>query len=310
MGREIGKILVNYVEKEAPILYVVVDGDKDIIDMNAFASLLLGFDIVGNNLDDIFVDFDGSLDVDELIEESAQNRRLNVETKEDLPGTFEFSFYPVDGKTVVLGKPDVEKLERLRKEMVSLNNEFANLSRKLQKKNTEMMKKEEALESSFNGVVITNVHGDITYVNSYLLEMWGYEKKELLGENIEKLFEDREKYEKVRGSLDDGWSGEIKGEKKNGKVFDLQGSAAFIQKDGGMVFNLIDITSKKKVVDRRNLLNSLLRHDIKNKVQVVHGYLQLMENLQLPGEARDYLNKASECSPRLKPWGILYSYLV
>ncbi len=51
---------------------------------------------------------------------------------------------------------------------------------------------------------------------------------------------------------------------------------------------VINITERKKVEEREEFLNSLLRHDIKNKAQAVQGYLQLLE------EGEEELSKDSQ----------------
>ncbi|MFP4185364.1 MAG: PAS domain S-box protein, partial [Thermoplasmata archaeon] len=60
----------------------------------------------------------------------------------------------------------------------------------------------------------------------------------------------------------------------------------------GIIGISIDVTEKKKNRERVELLHTILRHDIKNKIQVVHGYLQLLEDQKLPEEVEDFLKKA------------------
>ncbi|OUJ18141.1 Signal transduction histidine kinase containing PAS domain [Methanonatronarchaeum thermophilum] len=55
---------------------------------------------------------------------------------------------------------------------------------------------------------------------------------------------------------------------------------------------VIDITDRKQIQEREELLNSLLRHDIRNKIQVIHGYLNLLSEMELPDKAIDYTNKS------------------
>jgi len=41
---------------------------------------------------------------------------------------------------------------------------------------------------------------------------------------------------------------------------------------------IMDITERKELEDKQKFLHTLLRHDLKNKVNIIHGYLQLLEN--------------------------------
>ncbi|KXA88888.1 hypothetical protein AKJ62_04235, partial [candidate division MSBL1 archaeon SCGC-AAA259D14] len=57
-----------------------------------------------------------------------------------------------------------------------------------------------------------------------------------------------------------------------------------------------NITSRKEAEEREDFLHSLLRHDVRNKAQVVRGYLELIEDYDLPEEVEDYLSKAEEAT--------------
>lgn len=57
-----------------------------------------------------------------------------------------------------------------------------------------------------------------------------------------------------------------------------------------------DITERKKAEKREEFLHSLLRHDVRNKSQVVQSYLELLEDFDLPEEAREYVKKAEKGS--------------
>ncbi len=62
------------------------------------------------------------------------------------------------------------------------------------------------------------------------------------------------------------------------------------------VHQVIDITDRKKAEEREEFLNSLLRHDVGNKAQIVKGYLELLEDYDLPEEADEYLEKAEKAT--------------
>ena len=297
MDEKIEEEIVEYVRRKAPILFIVLDRNRKIVEMNEFASKVLDDKVLGKEVDQIFLSFDGSLDIDELISNSVQNRKLDLDTSSDLPDSFIFSFHSLEKNCIVFGKPDVDELENLRQEMVSLNNEFANLSRELQKKNAELRRTQKAFKSSLNGVAITNNEGVITVVNPMLLGMWGYDRKEVVGEDITKLFTN--KNDDIMDSLEkkEQWVGEFKAEKKDGREFYVQGLASVIENEKrgreGIVFTFLDITKRRKIKERRDLLHSVLRHDVKNKVQIVQGYLQLAEDDEsLSKDAGEYIKKA------------------
>lgn len=57
-----------------------------------------------------------------------------------------------------------------------------------------------------------------------------------------------------------------------------------------------DITERRVAEEREEFLHSLLRHDVRNKVQIVLGYLELAREHDLPGELESYLEKAEKAT--------------
>lgn len=55
-----------------------------------------------------------------------------------------------------------------------------------------------------------------------------------------------------------------------------------------------DITERKKAKEMKDLLHSLLRHDIRNKSQAILGYLQLLEDFNLKDDGKKYLQNAQK----------------
>ncbi|MFP4050724.1 MAG: MASE3 domain-containing protein [Thermoplasmata archaeon] len=55
-----------------------------------------------------------------------------------------------------------------------------------------------------------------------------------------------------------------------------------------------DITERKKIEERDEFLQSLLRHDLKNKLLIAEGYLDLLEGAEIEDEYRDYLKRSRE----------------
>ncbi len=53
---------------------------------------------------------------------------------------------------------------------------------------------------------------------------------------------------------------------------------------------VIDIDERKQVEERVDFLHSLLRHDLGNKLQVIRGYIDLLEDYDLPEEVEEYLS--------------------
>ncbi|WGI18097.1 PAS domain-containing sensor histidine kinase [Methanonatronarchaeum sp. AMET-Sl] len=60
----------------------------------------------------------------------------------------------------------------------------------------------------------------------------------------------------------------------------------------GVIVVSKDITDKKKARMREEYINSLFRHDVRNKTQISSGYLELIDTQDLPTEVKSYIEKA------------------
>ncbi|KXA92234.1 hypothetical protein AKJ64_03685 [candidate division MSBL1 archaeon SCGC-AAA259E17] len=169
----------------------------------------------------------------------------------------------------------------------------------------EARKERERYEELFEGanefIVTTDKEGYVKRVNERVKEFSGYSEDELIGESILKIAhpDDEERYIEFWKRILDGESPayELKGESKDGSTTHIIVRGRPIVEDGEVVeiqYNAQDITQRKRAENRRDFLHSLLRHDLRNKIQVVRGFLELMEDFDLPEEAEDYLEKASK----------------
>jgi len=74
----------------------------------------------------------------------------------------------------------------------------------------------------------------------------------------------------------------------------------FDDEDLRMVELLMDHVSEAlkrvKVKEREDFLHSLLRHDVRNKNQIIKGYLELMKDCDLSKEANDFIEKAEHAA--------------
>ncbi len=128
-------------------------------------------------------------------------------------------------------------------ERVSVENELRKLSR--------------AIEQSPVSVLITNMKGEIVYVNEKLCKMTGYNRKEIIGQNP-RLFQsgnhDEQFYEDLWSTINAGveWSGEMLNKKKDGELFWESISISPLVNADGEIINFVavkeDINEKKKIL--------------------------------------------------------------
>jgi PAS domain S-box-containing protein len=160
-------------------------------------------------------------------------------------------------------------------------------------------------------VVITDVKGNIEYVNYKFTELTGYSFDEARGKNPNILKSGDtppEEYKRLWDSVLSGneWRGEFHNKKKNGELYwESAIISPFKDKDGKITHFIAikeDITERKqnelelqKAKSLVEMYNDLLGHDINNMNQVGIGYLELAINSpELNEESKKLLSKPLE----------------
>ena len=121
--------------------------------------------------------------------------------------------------------------------------------------NIERMIKEYAFESSINGFIFTDLAGNINYVNTYFLQLLGYENQdEVLHRHFKDFIADPKAAVKVVKTLlteKGGWRGEMIARKKDNSVFYAQVAASLVKDNTGSpiggIVSFIDITERKQL---------------------------------------------------------------
>ncbi len=167
-------------------------------------------------------------------------------------------------------------------------------------------------ETSKDGIAVTDLEGNIVDCNDAFLEIIGYDSfDEVKGMSYKKFTPEQyhEMEEKIIKSetLIKGSSKEYEKEylTKEGNRVDVE-IRGWIRKDSdgkpiGMWVLVRDITDRKKTEEREEFLHSLLRHDLKNKINVMQGYHVLLEDMvdEEGQEILDKLEKVISSSKRL-----------
>ena len=126
-----------------------------------------------------------------------------------------------------------------------------------------------AIEQSSSTVVITNLTGEIEYINSAGCKLTGYNKEELIGENSRILKTgntSKEEYEQLWNRLKAGktWQGTFCNKKKNGELYWEAAVISPVINTAGITTNYIavkeDITKKRAMEEEQKLLTDILRN--------------------------------------------------
>lgn len=151
-------------------------------------------------------------------------------------------------------------------------------------------------------IFLEDMNGQILEVNNMTCRLLGYDREELLQMNArelvpkdshfikpEELDEKTQKYQTIEGINLHKNGTRIPVEVK-GRIIELEGEKR-------LLISLRDITERKKTQEREEFLHSILRHDIRNKTSIAHGYFELLKDENLSEEGREYLeNTMRVCS--------------
>lgn len=151
--------------------------------------------------------------------------------------------------TISTEKPDEKNKERQAKiaEHTKAEDELRKLSR--------------AIEQSPSTVMITNIKGNIEYVNPKFTQLTGYSQEEVIGKNPRILKpknipseEYRELWETITAGKE--WRGEFCNSKKNGELYWEYASISPVRNHEGAITHFVavkeDITERKRAEEERN----------------------------------------------------------
>ncbi|MFA6597520.1 MAG: response regulator [Ignavibacteriaceae bacterium] len=178
-------------------------------------------------------------------------------------------------------------------------------------KNAEVMKEKKiaerkiiqllrAAEQSPTVIVITDIKGNITYVNPRYEELSGYSAEETLGKNLclRSPGIKEEEYKIIWDTISSGktWKGDVQKFKKNGELYWISSSISPVKLEDGTIINYVcnqeDITDKrsdlaelenaKKLAEDASLMKSNLlenlSHEFRTPLNGILGYSDIIES--------------------------------
>jgi PAS domain S-box-containing protein len=227
-------------------------------------------------------------------------------------------------------------LIKIREAIIKLNNEETDLSEidtktydsdylikillnhieKKRETENQLRKLSMAVEQSSASVVITNLDGEIEYVNPKFTEATGYSFEEAIGKKPSVLKsgeQPAEFYKELWTSIKSGkvWRGEFHNKKKNGELYWEAASISPIITDEGEITHYLavkeDITDRKLVEEALKIAKeqaesankakseflSNMSHEIRTPLNGVIGFTDLLRNTPLSPVQQQYVNNAN-----------------
>jgi PAS domain S-box-containing protein len=175
-----------------------------------------------------------------------------------------------------------------------------------------------AFESARDGIIITDLQGNMQHVNTALERLFGFQREELIGKNAADFFKsDRQParhVEEMWKTLHDrrSWQGELINQRKDGTLLDSSLTIAPIFDARGQMTHFVGIyrdISERKQMERQlvqaqkmqsvGTLAGGVAHEFNNLLAGVQGYATLaLREPHLPPGPREFLDYIVQLSDR------------
>jgi PAS domain S-box-containing protein len=188
------------------------------------------------------------------------------------------------------------------------------LSTALASRSEELLIKNQAINTSVNGIMLTDLEGRVTWVNSSYLRMWGFQSsEEVVGSAFSNFWVGTDG-EHILGALPrvGGWHGQLQARRRDGAEFSVELSVSLIRneedKPVGIMASVVDITEHLKAEEMKKnlLLANEIHHRIKNNLQVISSLLFLQSEYVQDSKTREMFKESQN---RVRSMALLHQKL-
>jgi len=130
--------IVNYINQNAPVLFLRLNPAGKILEMNRFAKKIIGEQFINDSFLNIILDFNQKVELINLTADTEKNHLFSINTQSGNPQSYQFHFFNPGDQILVFGHMDVNEIESLSDDLRSANQDLNNLIRELNVKNKEL----------------------------------------------------------------------------------------------------------------------------------------------------------------------------
>ena len=165
-----------------------------------------------------------------------------------------------------------------------------------------------AVENVESAVVISDRNGDIKYVNPAFERQTGYSREAVADENPNILSSGKqpeEFYEALWETILDGetWEAELVNQRKSGELYYVEQAISPITNSVGDITHFVaieaDVTDRQLREQQLSVLNRILRHNLRNGINVIEGNATLLSETVADEEARWFVEAIEERAAEL-----------
>ena len=132
--------LNHFLWNDSSLYCLLTDRNGIVKKASVNAEALFGDSLINKSVNDIFIYFDGNFDISNFVTDPGKKHILNISTKDNLPESFYFNFYEIDGNILAIGELNTGEIQLMKRTLIETNNELNNVTRQLHKKNEELIK--------------------------------------------------------------------------------------------------------------------------------------------------------------------------
>ncbi|GGJ02934.1 hypothetical protein GCM10008995_10900 [Halobellus salinus] len=164
-------------------------------------------------------------------------------------------------------------------------------------------------EMSDQVMFVTDVNGVIEYVNPAFERVTGYTAAEAVGKTpriLQSGRQDKAFYEEMWETITAGevWEAELTNRTKSGELYRSKQKIVPVTDDLGAVTHFValepDVTDERLRTQALDVLNRILRHNVRTSVNVIEGYTELLESGVEGAERRSAIRTIRERTAALQ----------